>query len=51
MNSQVTDVSVKEEEQTKLRATYSKVDDQERKQLKHKMMTTPDFTVDFGLAF
>jgi hypothetical protein len=48
MNSQVTDVSVKEEEQTKLRATYSKVDDQERKQLKHKMMTTPDLTVDFG---
>jgi hypothetical protein len=51
MNSQVTDVSVKEDEQTKLHATYSKVDDQERKQLKHKMMTTPDFTVDFGLAF
>ena len=51
MNSQVTDVTVKEDEQTKLHATYSKVDDGERKQLKHKMMTTPDFTVDFGLAF
>ena len=51
MNSQVNDVSVKEDEQTKLHASYSKVDDQERKQLKHKMMTTPDFTVDLGLVF
>ena len=51
MNSQVKDRKVDESEETKLGLTYSELNDIERKQLRHRMMTTPDFTVDFGVVF
>ncbi len=51
MNSQVKDVKIDETEQKKLGLTYSELNDKERKELRHRMMTTPDFTVDFGVVF
>lgn len=51
MNSQVKDVNVSEEEEQKLSLQYSKLSDDERNSLKHQMMTTADFTVDFGFVF
>ena len=51
MNSQVTDVAVNDSEQEKLQLNYSELNDKERRELRHRMMTTPDFTVDLGLAF
>ena len=51
MNSQVRDVEITQEEQSELQLNYSDLTDKERNQLKHKMMTTPDFTVDFGFVF
>lgn len=51
MNSQVTDKKVSESEEKQLGLAYSELNDNERKHLRHRMMTTPDFTVDFGVVF
>jgi hypothetical protein len=51
MNSQVTDVNVSEAEQEKLKLQYSDLNPVERRSMKHRMMTQPDITVDFGLVF
>ena len=51
MNSQVKDVAVKETEERKMGITYSDLSDKERQQLRYRMMTTPDITVDFGMIF
>jgi hypothetical protein len=51
MNSQVTDVDVSEADQEKLKLQYSDLNPVERRSMKHRMMTQPDITVDFGLVF
>jgi hypothetical protein len=51
MNSQVTDVKVSEAEQAKLNLKYSELSGEEKVTLKHRMMTTPDITIDVGMVF
>lgn len=51
MNSTIKDTEVKPEEEKELHIQYSETTATEREALKHKMMTTPDITVDFGLIF
>ena len=51
MNSQVEDVDVTDQEQQELGLTYSDITEKERKQLKHRMMTRADISLDFGFVF
>lgn len=51
MNSRVKDVEVSEEEEKKLELQYSPSTNEERRSLKHQMMTTPDYAIDFGFVF
>ncbi len=51
MNSQVKDISVSDSEEQKLELEYSKLTAEESRSLKNRMMTTPDFSVDFGIVF
>jgi len=51
MNSQVSDVEVPEQEQQEMQLTYSEITEKERKQLKHRMMTRADISLDLGFVF
>lgn len=50
-NTTVKDVDVEDEEEQELKLQYSPTNDREKKNLKHRMMTQPDFTIDFGVIF
>jgi len=51
MNSTVKDVEVDDDEQEKLNLEYSKINEKERKSIKNRMMTQPDFAIEFGFSF
>lgn len=50
-NSQVSDIEVPEKEQQEMQITYSDITEKERKQLRHRMMTRGDISLDFGFVF
>lgn len=51
MNSQVSDSDVPVKEQEELQLTYSDITEKERAQLKNRMMTRADISLDFGFVF
>jgi hypothetical protein len=51
MNSQVSDSDVPVKEQEELQLTYSTITEKERAQLKNRMMTRADISLDFGFVF
>jgi hypothetical protein len=51
LNSQVKDKEVNESEQQKMGLAYSDLSAEEKKGLRHRMMSEPDIAVDIGMVF
>ncbi len=51
MVSTIRDVEMTEDEEKEMNLDYTPVTDRERKSIRNRMMTTPDFALDFGMIF
>ena len=50
-NSLVLRAEIDKTEEEELKLQYSPTNNKEKKTMKHRMMTQPDFTIDFGVIF